>query len=417
MPFFANFCKCPGGRAVYLMMSTLLLDRRRATKDGRYPVKIAVGFGTGIYLGTGITCLESEWSDRTQMYTGARARIVNTVLASRLSETIERILALRDSGELKQMPASRIRKILGGEPDVAGCQKDFSELTEECIASKRRSGSTVASMRLTARHVRAFGEGPVYLDQIDRRFLTGLEDHIGGKVNSIAVHMRNIRMVFNYAIDEDYTETYPFKKYHIRTEATADRSMTAEELRTLFRYPVDQWQREYLDMFKLIFLLCGINMVDLSKLPKPKGDRIEFNRTKTGVHCSVKIQPEAREIIERYQGKGGMLSILDRYTNYKDYLRHLNHALRAVGTTFKSGCPKTGDALFPDITSYWARYSWSTIAAELDVPERTIGAALGHSPGKSVTSIYIRTDMRRKVDEANRRVIDYVLYGKDWREK
>lgn len=393
------------------MISTLFLDRRRATKDGRYPVKIAVGFGTGIYLGTGVTCLDSEWSDQARLYTGARAAMINATLASRLGEVIERTVALRDSGDLQRLPSAKIRRILSGEPDEGHGRKDFSAITEECLASKKRSASTIASMRLTAKHVRTFGGGPVLLEEIDRKFLTGLADHIGGKTNTIAVHMRNIRTVFNFAIEEDYTDRYPFKKYKIKTEETADRSLTAEELRALFNYPVDPWQREYLDIFKLIFLLCGINMADLAELPKPKGDRIEFNRTKTGVHCSVRIQPEAREIIDRYQGKDRMLSILDRYANHKDYLRHLNHALGKIGTTFKNGCSRCGDPLFPDITSYWARVSWATIAGELDIPERTIGAALGHSKSKSVTSIYIRTDMRKKVDEANRKVIDYVLHG------
>ena len=40
----------------------------------------------------------------------------------------------------------------------------------------------------------------------------------------------------------------------------------------------------------------------------------------------------------------------------------------------------------------------------------TIEAALGHNQ-HDVTSIYIEFDMR-KVDEANRKVLDYVLYDK-----
>ena len=64
-------------------------------------------------------------------------------------------------------------------------------------------------------------------------------------------------------------------------------------------------------------------------------------------------------------------------------------------------------ALFPDLSSYWARHTWATIAAELDIPKETISAALGHEIGSSITSIYIRYD-QKKVDEANRKVIDYV---------
>jgi len=45
--------------------------------------------------------------------------------------------------------------------------------------------------------------------------------------------------------------------------------------------------------------------------------------------------------------------------------------------------------LFPDLSSYAARHSWATIAAELDIPKETIAKALGHSDN-SVTDIYIR---------------------------
>ena len=56
---------------------------------------------------------------------------------------------------------------------------------------------------------------------------------------------------------------------------------------------------------------------------------------------------------------------------------------------------------------YIARHSWATIAYSLDVPKETISEALGHEIGSRVTSIYIAFD-RRKVDEANRKVIDYL---------
>ena len=65
---------------------------------------------------------------------------------------------------------------------------------------------------------------------------------------------------------------------------------------------------------------------------------------------------------------------------------------------------------FPGISSYWSRHTWATIAASLDIPKETIAAALGHG-GNTVTDIYIAFD-QRKVDEANRKVIDHVFSGK-----
>lgn len=60
---------------------------------------------------------------------------------------------------------------------------------------------------------------------------------------------------------------------------------------------------------------------------------------------------------------------------------------------------------------YIFRHSWATLAAELDIPKETISAGLGHEIGSDVTSIYIKFD-QKKVDDANRRVIDYV-FGKE----
>ena len=46
--------------------------------------------------------------------------------------------------------------------------------------------------------------------------------------------------------------------------------------------------------------------------------------------------------------------------------------------------------------------------AELDVPDPTISLGMGHRiAGHRTTAIYIKRD-QRKVDEANRKVIDYI---------
>lgn len=67
--------------------------------------------------------------------------------------------------------------------------------------------------------------------------------------------------------------------------------------------------------------------------------------------------------------------------------------------------------IMPGLTAYWARHSWATIAASLDIQEDTIALALGHSSAHTTTAIYIQRDLR-KVDAANRRVIDFVLNKK-----
>ena len=107
-----------------------------------------------------------------------------------------------------------------------------------------------------------------------------------------------------------------------------------------------------------------------------------------------------------------MLNVLDDYKNYKDFLHRMNIGLQKIGDVERKGLggKKHVTPKFPGISSYWSRHTWATIAASLDIPKETIAAALGHS-SNSVTDIYIKFD-RKKVEEANRKVIDHLLINK-----
>ena len=63
------------------------------------------------------------------------------------------------------------------------------------------------------------------------------------------------------------------------------------------------------------------------------------------------------------------------------------------------------------LTTYYARHTWAYIAFNLGIQKDVVSLALGHSFGVRVTDTYINADLSR-VDEANRRVIDYVIYNK-----
>lgn len=68
----------------------------------------------------------------------------------------------------------------------------------------------------------------------------------------------------------------------------------------------------------------------------------------------------------------------------------------------------TGEAWFPDLSLYWARHTWATLAAEIDIPIETIARALGHSNGMNTTNIYINFSTK-KIDDAQNKVIDYIF--------
>jgi integrase len=166
----------------------------------------------------------------------------------------------------------------------------------------------------------------------------------------------------------------------------------------VFNAAVPEWQQKYIDVFKLMFYLIGINHADLLTLPADadEGGRIDYTRRKTHRLYSIKVEPEAKAIIDRYRGSKNLLNVADGCTNYRSFALRLNKNLSDI---------------MPGLTAYWARHSWATIAASLDIPEDTIALALGHSSAHTTTAIYIQRDLR-KVDAANRRVIDFVLNKK-----
>jgi integrase len=231
--------------------------------------------------------------------------------------------------------------------------------------------------------------------------------------------MRCLRRAFNYALERDITANNPFRHYRIPIEETVMRVLPIEKMRQLLTMETRYHYTEYRDMFLLTFYLIGINTVDLSRLTHDNvvDGRIEYRRAKTGKLYSIKIWPETAAILEKYKGKNHLLSVFDRCSNYKAYQGTMNNALTRLGhpARDKDGkviTAKNGQAkmvpLEKDLSIYWARYSWATYAADLDIPKDTISEALGHSHGAKVTGIYIKYS-RDKVDAANRKVIDYLL--------
>ena len=399
------------------MITTKLYLDTRGIKDGsEAPLKLSISHkGKTALISLGVKVTKSQWDSHTcKVIPHPNKAYINMYLARRKQDIDVQLLKLAESGIAIRLSTTEIKKLVLEElnPDSETPQKDlfaarFLRFTES------KKGRTNEIYHATYKRMLAYDNmlPSLSFENITKEWLTGFDafmQRTSPSKNARNIHLRNIRAVFNEAIDDEITSFYPFRKFKIRPVKTAKRSLPVEQLRLLFGLEVEDHARKYLDMFKLIFFLIGINIADLCRLKNIKNGRIEYYRAKTGRFYSIKVEPEAEEIIQKYQGKGQLLDIMDRYANYRDYAKRLNDNLHRIGHTEigKQG-KKTFHPLFPDITTYWARHSWATIAASLDIPKETIAAALGHG-GNTVTDIYIDFDMR-KVDAANRKVIDYVL--------
>lgn len=385
------------------------LDTRRVKQGNKAPLKIAITHkGSTTLLSTGISVPENRWDKIAEKVVRCENRQALNAGIEKIKLAIdEMLLKYTSDGTIYKMTATGLKNKLA--EDIWGIKKDgrprFAKRLLKFADSKKESTRQIY-MHTYSRLAAFMGKDldTLTFEDMTKEWLTSFDTFLqrtSPSKNARNIHFRNIRAVFNEALDDEIITVYPFRRFKIRPVATAKRSLSVGQLRTLFNAQTEEHAAKYLDMFKLIFCLIGINIIDLCNLKEIRDGRLEYYRAKTGRLYSIKVEPEALELIRRYPGKGQLLYMRDHYQNHKDYTRKLNYVLQHIGEVRREGLggKKIYSPLFPQITSYWARHSWATIAA-----------SLGHG-GNTVTDIYIDFD-RNKVDEANRRVLDWVFYGK-----
>lgn len=347
------------------MKAKIKLDTRRARKDGSYPVVVEVKNVTQIRFSTPYASLAENWDNGLFNKNEKDYKRKNIVLGDILNKVERFIVGLEEDG--KRISDKKMREevssILGNGNRVRAKTKCFIDCLDEFVEKKSNAGTR--SVYLTTRNKLLAYDGKCSFESMDKKWLEGFEGWMAQtmKVNAYAIHLRNIRTVFNYAIDEEYTSLYPFRKFKIKKEETRKRSLTAEQLRILRDYPCEEYQVKYRDLFMLMFYLIGINASDLflAKKADVVNGRLEYKRHKTGRLYSVRIEPEAEEIINRYAGRGEyLLDIMDGYGNYKDFLHRMGIALKQIGETERKGLggKKERKPLFPGLSSYWSRHKW-----------------------------------------------------------
>lgn len=381
-------------------------------------------------LAVGVRVLPSQWDAKAQKVRGSMSdESTNLFLLQTMARVSEIILKLTNAGDLVGLSAVEVKNRVASElrPD-AGADNLFLARFRS-YASLCKSQRTREIYQVTIKKVLTFDSHAESLsfEMVSKDWLSRFEAWLGSKtggcpsVNARSIHLRNVRAVFNDAIDNCVTAWYPFRTFKVKTEATKKRAVAVEVLRSLFSYPVT-WQEQYVDAFKLSFCLIGINLVDLLALDADQlvDGRLSYRRSKTGRLYDIKVEPEAAALIEKYHGHlGRLVSWGENRKHYTTFTYQMCRGLKSIGSTVKEwqtdelGVYREVEVFrpaFPMLSSYVARHSWATIAASLDVPKDVIAHALGHG-GSSVTDIYIDFDLR-KVDEANRRVLDWVFYGK-----
>lgn len=334
------------------------------------------------------------------------ARVKTARLAKIFSEVEEYILT--HEKESVECLKEHIKELIVGAKRPSG--KTLHDYILE-LSNKKKAENTKRLYKHIASIVEKFDKSCKVSD-IDKHWLQRYVDYHRGrgrKDNGINADLIIIKSALKKAVEEGIIDKYKTRGFSLPHEETKKRCLTLSQIREIRDItPESNKQTIYRDFFMLGFYLIGINVSDLLMLKEEdyKDGRISYKRNKTGRIYDIKVEPEAKEIIDKYRGDGeGLLLNFLSASNHDvhNFTLCANALLRKLGKTRGKG-----KAIEPKISTYWNRHSWATFAAQIGISMETIGRALGHSIwDNAVTAIYIKYD-HRVIDEANRRVIDYV---------
>jgi integrase len=396
---------------------TFILNRQRPNKDGRYPVMLRINTSSSktavscnIYVQENAFCGEPE---KVVSRTIVNAKRINSDLSNLYYTYVNAINELTRLGKLPAMSATDIRNYVEMHKEYhTECTFTSSMLEYQ---KNSRTEKTKSTFDYTIKKLSQFsGKEKLFFEEINYKFLTDFDrwmenNNIG--MASRGIVFRNIRTIFNYAINNDWVNAsqYPFRKFKIKQARKEKVFLPEDKMQALLSLNFTGMQGEEglttaRDFFLLSFMFCGINPIDLYNLP-PSEKKISFVRTKVRFHepqpIHIHFQPETEYLINEHKGNAYLLNFAERYASFDSFYHFVKHRLKAIGAMI--GCP--------DITLYWARYSWATYASKIDIPDSTISKALGHAESSLAEKKYISFDWE-KVDNANRKVIDYALYRK-----
>ena len=398
------------------------LDLRGRAKDGKGSIVITIYHNrTTAMIPTGVRVAANEW-DGKHVIRISGCDAINARLCDRKAKIDKAIAVLSIEEKFDVMTAPQIKNAIRNEK-ITRKPHLVSDLFAEYLALDIKEG-TKEIYRTTLSKVLSFGGKNLKMEDINLKWIHQFERFLAQTqgVNGRAIYLRSLRAVCNYAVHTNAIQQYPFQNFSIKQEPTRKRSVSVDLFRKFLDYPTSAANKRYRDYFLLMFYLIGINSKDLLLARRDwlVDGRLEYVRSKTHKKYSIKIEPEAEELLKRYAGRDYLLEAMDHCVHYKSFAHEMNDALKTIGEVRTEMVPDPEDLfapphqervlcpIIPEISTYYARHCWATFAYEAGVSLDVISQALGHSSGNRTTLIYVKFD-QEKMDSANRKVIDFLL--------
>ncbi len=294
----------------------------------------------------------------------------------------------------------------------------------ELLKSEKRFNSAM-SYSSTLKALNDFNKKKLLsFDSVTPKFLTNFKNWMlkdNKSETTTGIYLRSLRSTFNDAISQGITKNYPFhnnqNKSGFKVPSGKGRkiALTSSELKLIFDYEYEKKYpgRFYVDSWKLLYLLQGINTVDLCSLKYSniKDNFILFTRSKTKHANPTEIRiPISDQIMYLFNLWGNPEKSKETFIwpvfmnndpeeqirRVRQFVKMMNKYIKLLATKLK---------IEKKVTTYVTRHSYATQLMRHGAPVAFISKQLGHSNSKT-TDNYLNSfeddqlkDWQKKITE------------------
>lgn len=274
---------------------------------------------------------------------------------------------------------------------------------------KIRTSETYATTLNSFRRFR--GGRDLLFDIIDSDLMISYEAYLhnnGVGTNTSSFYMRNLRAVYNRAVDKGLTQQkFPFRHVYTGVEKTVKRAVSLKTIKQIKEMdlsdnPVYALAR---DMFLFSFYTRGMAFVDMAYLRKKdlSSGILSYRRHKTGQQLFVRWEKCMQEIVDKYDTPDSLYLLpvirsdkkMEERKQYIYSAHNINRSLKIIGRRLALSVP---------LTMYVARHSWASIAKSKNVPLSVISEGMGHD-SETTTRIYLASLDTVAIDKANSMIL------------
>lgn len=390
---------------------SLAIIRTRPNKDGSFNIKVQITTtGKVAYIPTRFKIDNINQWKNGKVVKRPDAELMNRKLRGLLVQYEDVLDTL--PGNIA-MSASEVKGYLEAQINKTDYIKDYAEKYIDRLV-KNGQKSYASNMGYTLKYLLdCFGEY-VSFQQFNLATIKQWEKYLfdnGSSATTVNIRMSHLKALLNAAVNEGMAEykIFPFRQYKMPAKVVRDICISKTELAKLREADFIGVSAKRLtvarDLFMLSFYCAGINLTDLVDASLTN-DVLTFVRKKTAdkkqgeKDVSITIQPEAREIINKYVNERGMLDLGYHYSDYGQFRSFVTKSLNRIGEMF--GFEKK-------LMYYSARKTFCQFGYEIGIPlyilEYAIGQTIKDANNRPIFN-YIKI-MRKQADDAIRAVIDY----------